>query len=332
MRRRTVLGTGLAGLAAGLGGGMPGAARAQAPWVMASAYPDSNFHTQTIKWFLAEVDRRAPGKLKVQLHSNASLMPLPQIKRGVQTGQVQLGEFLLGAYGNEDPLFEMDFLPFLVNGWEQGQKLGTVFEPAVTARLARQGLTALYFVPWPSQGFYTRTPLASVEDLKGTRFRTQTPVIARMAELLGATPVQVQAAEVPQAFATGIVNAMITSAQTGVDSAAWDFSKVFTNVGFTLTRNVVVANTRAFMALDEATRATMQAVAQEAQARGWAASRESEGVMMARLKAQGMQLPDPSAEFLTGLREIGRRQQEEWAQRAGPEGRALLEKYRGLVA
>jgi TRAP-type C4-dicarboxylate transport system substrate-binding protein len=306
-------------------------AMAQTRWVMATASPDANFHTINVRAFLADIEAAAPGKLAVQLHTNAALMPLPQIKRGVQTGQIQLGEFLLGAYGNEDPIYEVDFLPFLATSWAQGRALGQAIEPAIRARLERQGLTALYMVPWPSQGLYSRTELRSVEDLKGARFRAQTPVIARMAELLGATPVLVQAADIPQAFATGIINAMITSAQTGVDSAAWDYSRYFYNIGFTLTRNVVVANTRALRALDAPTQAAIAAAADRAIARGWEASEASEKVMTARLQAQGMLTPDPSEVLMTGLRAIGARQEEEWLAKAGPDGRAMVERYRALL-
>ena len=308
----------------------PGAC-AQTRWVMATAYPDANFHTVNVRGFLADIEAAAPGKLAVQLHSNAALMPLPQIKRGVQTGQIQLGEFLLGAYGNEDPIYEVDFLPFLATTWAQGRALGQAVEPAIRARLERQGLTALYMVPWPSQGLYSRTELRSVDDLKGARFRAQTPVIARMAELLGATPVLVQAADIPQAFATGIINGMITSAQTGVDSAAWDYSRYFYNIGFTLTRNVVVANTRALRSLDAPTQAAIAAAADRATARGWEASQASEQVMTARLQAQGMLTPEPSEVLMTGLRAIGAKQEEEWAVKAGPDGRAMLERYRALL-
>jgi len=321
MLRRTMM-TGAAGLLAA------GTAVAQTKWVMANAYPDANFHTVNIKQFLAEIEKESGGKVSVTLHSNASLMPLPQIKRGVQTGQVQLGEFLLGAYGNEDPIFEVDFLPFLVEDWRQGRLLGPAIEPAIRARLERQGLTALYFVPWPSQGLYTKTEIKTVEELKGARFRAQTPIIARMAELLGATPVTVQAADIPQAFATGIVNAMITSAQTGVDSSAWDYCRVFANLGFTLTRNVVIVNTRAFRALDEQTRNVILTAAKRAEDRGWEASRASEEVMVARLKAQGMLTPTPSPELMRGLRAVAARQEEEWLAKAGPEGRAMLDDFR----
>jgi TRAP-type C4-dicarboxylate transport system substrate-binding protein len=152
-----------------------------------------------------------------------------------------------------------------------------------------------------------------------------------MAELIGATPVMVQAADVPQAFATGIVNALLTSAQTGADSAAWDFSRYVYDIGFTLTRNAVMVNTRAFMALDEATRAAIRDAAAKAMEHGWAAARASEEVQMAKLKANGMTAPEPSPELMTQLRAVGAKQEEEWAVKAGPDGRALLERYRALL-
>jgi TRAP-type transport system periplasmic protein len=306
-------------------------ALAQTKWVMASPYPDANYHTQTIKFFLAEVEKAAPGKLAVQLHPNGSLLPLLQIKRAVQTSQVQLGEILLGAYGNEDPIFEVDFIPFLAATYPQARALHAATEPALRARLEKQGITPLYFVPWPSQALYGKNEIRSLDDLKGARFRSQTPIIARMAELIGATPVMVQAADVPQAFATGIVNALLTSAQTGADSAAWDFSKYVYDIGFTLTRNVVMVNTRAFMALDDATRAAIRDAAAKAMEHGWEAAKASEQVQMAKLKANGMQTPEPSPELMAQLRAVGAKQEEEWAVKAGPDGRALLERYRSLL-
>lgn len=298
---------------------------------MATPYPDANYHTQTIRWFLAEVERLAPGKLAVQLHSNASLMPMNQIKRAVQTGQIQLGEILLGAYGNEDPVFEVDFIPFLATTYPQQMALHEASAPAIRARLERQGVTALYMVPWPSQLLYTRTELRSVEDLKGTRFRAQTPVISRMAELLSATPTTVQAAEVPQAFATGVVNVLLTSGQTGVDSAAWDFSKYVADIGFTLTRNAVLVNTRAFMALDPATRAAIQQAAAEAETRGRAAAQASEPVMLDRLRSHGMTVAPGNPTLMEGLRAVGAVQEREWVAKAGPDGAAMIERYRALV-
>ncbi len=304
---------------------------AQTRWTMATAYPEANYHTQAIRGMLTEVEAASHGALGISLHSNASLMPLAQIKRAVQTGQAQMGEVLLGAYGNEDPLYEMDFIPFLADTWERMARFNEVTVPALEARMARQGLTLLYVASWPSQAFYAKSELRTVEDLRGARFRAQSPIISRMAELLGATPVTVQAADVPQAFATGLANAMITSGQTGVDSAAWDYCRYVYDVGFTLTRNAVFVNTRAFQALTPELQAAFRTAAASAAIRARAGAQESETVMMQRLRDRGMVVGRAPESLLIGLRRIGDTQREEWAQKAGPEGRALLERYLAAI-
>lgn len=306
-------------------------AQAQTRWTMATAYAEGNFHTRNIRAFIEEVQQATGGRLVIQLHPAASLLTMPNIKRGVQTGQVQLGEVLLSAYGNEDPFFEVDSVPFLADTWEASAALDRVSQPFIRARLERQGLVPLYMVPWPSQAFYTRNEIRSVADLRGLRFRTYNALTQRMAELLGATPVTVQVAEIPQAFATGVIAAMFTSAQTGVDTSAWDYSRHFTDVGGMRARNLVFVNARAFRGLDEATRNAILAAAGRAAARGLEASKAAETEMVGRLRERGMQINQPSPEFMRQLREIGARQTEEWAQRAGPEGARMLEAFRAAL-
>ena len=243
-------------------------ASAQTRWTMATAYAEGNFHTRNIRAFIEDVERSTSGRLTIQLHPAASLLQMPAIKRGVQTGQVQLGEVLLSVHGNEDPFFEVDSVPFLADTWEATAALDRASMPFIAARLERQGVLPLYAVPWPSQGFYTRSEVRSADDLRGVRFRTYNVLTTRMAELLGAAPVTVQVAEISQAFATGVIAAMFTSAQTGVDTSAWDYARYFTDVGGMRARNVILVNARAFRGLDEATRAAVTQAAGRAAARG----------------------------------------------------------------
>ena len=322
--RRTMLAAAM--LACGFG-----PAEAQTRWTMATAYAEGNFHTRNVRAFIEDVQQATSGRLQIQLHFGASLLTMPNIKRGVQTGQIQLGEVLLSVHGNEDPFFELDSVPFLADTWEATAALDRVSQPYIRARLERQGLLPLYMVPWPSQAFYTRNELRSAEDLRGLRFRTYNVLTQRMAELLGAQPVTVQVAEIPQAFATGVIAAMFTSAQTGVDTAAWDYARYFTDLGGMRARNLVFVNARAFRALDEPTRNAVTEAAGRAAARGLEFARAAEGEMVERLRGRGMQVREPSAAFMAQLREVGARQTQEWAQRAGPEGQQVLEAYRAAA-
>jgi len=312
--------------AAGAAIGAAYPAAAQTRWQAACAYPDANFHTRNLKSFLDEV-AQATG-LQVQMHTNGSLLPMPQIKRGVQTGQVQVGEILISAYGNEDPFFEIDSIPQLVTSTEQARKLRSLAKPYVEARFARQGLTVLYEVPWPPSGLYTNVPVPSLETLRGNRMRTFSVMTNRFATLVGATPTLVQAAEIPQAFATGVVNSMVTSAQTGVDSQAWDYCRFFTPIGFTRTMNTVFIQRRALEALPAAQQTAIREAAARAETRGWQLSDEAAAATQATLASRGMTIGEASPELLSGLAAVGNTIAGEWAGRAGEDGRKALDAYR----
>ena len=76
LTRRTLF---AAGAAAPL---LPSLAGAQARWQMATPYPDGNFHTRNNRAFIEAIQTATSGRVQVQLHSNASLLPMAQIKRG----------------------------------------------------------------------------------------------------------------------------------------------------------------------------------------------------------------------------------------------------------
>jgi TRAP-type C4-dicarboxylate transport system substrate-binding protein len=327
MHRRTLL-AGSAGAAVAA----PFIAGAQTRWQFATPYPDGNFHTINLRAFVKDFEDAAPGKIAVQVHSNGSLLRMPEIRRGVQTGQAQMGEILLSAYGNEDPFLEVDGLPMLVVSFEQARVLHRLQKPYVEARFARQGITLLYMVPWPQSGLYSNVKLDSLEQLRGTKFRTFNAVTQRFATLIGATPTLVQVPELPQAFATGVVNAMVTSAATGVDAQAWDFVKHFVPVGFTRTKNAVFVNTRAFQGLPADVQGAIRAAATQAEERGWDVARKEEQDKQAVLAQRGMTVTDPPPPALiTELQKVGDTLVQEWIAKAGEDGAKLIAEYKAAV-
>lgn len=312
-------------LALTLTGAVAAPALAQTTWNMATPYPEGNFHTENIKMFIEDIEAATEGAVSVTLHTNASLMRMPEIKRGVQTQQAQMGEILISAYGNEDPLFAVDSIPFLAPGFVNGAELWAATGDLVAEKFAEQGLLVLYTVPWPGQGIYTGGPIESTADLEGVKFRTYNAATSRLAELMGAVPTTVQAAEVPQAFATGIVSAMITSAATGVDSQAWDFVTHYYDTRAMNTKNLVFVNADAFDGLsDEHQQAVLEAAA-DAQLRGWMMSAETEAATTAALAANGIIVQDAPPTLLAQMQDIGRQMAAEWAETAGDEGQMVLQ-------
>lgn len=306
------------------------AAGAQTVWNMATAYKDDNFHTQNIAMFAEDVEEMTGGELRIVLHTNASLLKMPEIKRGIQTGQVQAGEILLSAYGSEDPFFEVDGIPFLSQGQMTAWQVYELTLPYIAEKLDEQGLMPLFSVPWQGQGLYAQKPINSAKDFEGVKFRAYNALTARLAELMGAVPTTVQSAEVPQAFATGVVSAMVTSATTGNDTKAWDFTTHFYDVNAMNNKNMVIVNRAAFDSLSDDAQAAVLAAAAKAEARGWVMSNALQAGLTANLAANGMTVSPPGAQLLEELKAIGRQMVDEWLQKAGDRGAEFIANYQAI--
>ena len=300
---------------------------AQTKWDLPAAYPATNFHSVNLNTFAADVDRLSAGKLKITVHANASLFKAPEIKRAVQGGQAQAGEILLVNFQNEWQPFGADGLPFLADSYEEGMKLYRAQKPLLEKKLAEQGMMLLYSVAWPPQGIYSKKPLNSAADLKGIKWRAYSPSTSRIAELVGAQPVTVQAAELSQALATGVVESTMTSGATGVDSKLFEHLKFYYDVQAWLPKNAVIANRKAFEALDKATQDAVMKAAADAEVRGWAESRKVNTSTLEVLRQNGMTVTPPSAQLKADLKRVGDTLLKEWMDRAGAEGKALVDAY-----
>ena len=187
----------------------------------------------------------------------------------------------------------------------------------------------LYSVAWPGQGIYSKEPLKSVADLKGTKFRTYSPQTARLAELLGASPTVIQVPEVPQMFATGAIQAMITSSATGTSTKAWEFVKNYYKTSAFHPKNVVVVNQRGFSRLPKDQQGALVKAAAAAEKRGWEMSktREREGDEL--LAKNGVSVRAPDQGMKDAFAKVGAQMAQEWEKQAGAEGQAILKAYRG---
>jgi len=303
---------------------------AQTKWDMPTAYPANNFHTENIQQFANDVDKATGGKLKITVHPNASLFKAPEIKRAVQGGQAQAGEILLVNFENEDPVYGLDGVPFLATSYADAMKLYKAERKTLEEKFAKQGIKLLYAVPWPPQGIFTKRTLASVNDMKGLKWRAYSPATAKIAELVGAQPMTVQAAEVSQALATGVIDSYMSSGATGFDSKTYEHIKNFYDTQAWLPKNAVIINQKAFDALDKPTQAALLKAAADAEARGWKLSEEKNGWYVDQLKQKGMSIIRPSEQLTADLRKVGNLMLAEWLRKAGPEGRKVIDDYRAM--
>ncbi len=306
------------------------AAFAQTKWDLPAAYPATNFHSENLAQFAADVDKASGGKLKITVHPGASLFKAPEIKRAVQGGQAQLGEILLVNFANEDPLYEADGLPFLATGYDGAMKLYKAQKPLLEKKLAAQGMMMLFAVPWPPQGIYTNRDLKSAADMKGLKWRAYSPATAKIAELVGAQPVTIQAAELTQAMATGTIDSYMSSGATGFDTKTFEHIKRFYDTQAWLPKNAVIVNKKAFDALDQAARDALLKAGAEAETRGWKVSQEKNGWYKEQLTKNGMAVVEPPAQLMADFKKVGDTMLADWLKKAGADGQAMVDAFRKM--
>jgi TRAP-type transport system periplasmic protein len=303
-------------------------ASSQTKWDLPAAYPAANFHTENLVQFANDVDKATGGKLKITVHANASLFKAPEIKRAVQSGQAQIGEVLLVNFENEWPIFGLDGIPFLATGYKDSFKLYQAQKPALEKKLAEQGMMVLFTVAWPPQGLYVNKEVQSVADMRGVKWRAYSPSTAKIADLIGAQPVTVQAAELSQALATGVVQSYMSSGSTGFDTKTYEHIKYWYDTQAWLPKNAVLVNRKAFDALDKPTQEALVKAAAVAETRGWKISEEKNDFYKKALAEKGMKILAPSPKLVGDFKQVGSVMLEDWLKKAGPEGKAIVDTFR----
>lgn len=311
-----------------LAGAIATATSAQTKWDMPTPYPDGNFHTKNVIQFTQDVEKATNGSLKITVHSAGSLIKHPEIKRAVRQGTAPIGEMLESLSSNEAAVYGVDSIPFLATGYDASKKLYMAQKPFLEKQLASEGLMLLYSIPWPPQGIYAKREIASVDDLKGLKFRTYNAMIGRIAALVGAIPTQIEVPDLPTAFATGRVDVMITSASTGVDTKAQDYLTHYIDTQAWLPRNIVIVNKEAFDKLSAAEKKAVLDAAKVAEDRGWKMSIEEMTIKTTALKTAGIIVLPPTAALKAGLAKVGNTIAAEWEKSAGADGAAMLAAYR----
>lgn len=303
-------------------------ATAQTKWDMPTGYPLANPHTVTINQFARDVEAATKGQLKITVHPNGSLFRASEIKRSVQAGQAQAGEVLMSLLQNENQLFGLDSLPFLATGFDDAGKLWRAQRPAVEKLLAGQGIRLLYAVPWPPQGIYAKKEIRSASDMKGLKWRAYNAATSKIAGSVGAQPITVQAAELSQALATGVVDSTMTSGATGVDSKIWESLTHYHTVNAWLPKNMIIVNEKAFSALDKATQDALLKAAREAEEKGWARMRAYDAESLDILRKNKLNVVAPTPQLMGDMKKIGEEMLGDWLKATGAEGKQIIDAYR----
>jgi TRAP-type C4-dicarboxylate transport system substrate-binding protein len=164
--------------------------------------------------------------------------------------------------------------------------------------------------------------------MKGIKFRSYNAATNRLAELTGMLPVQIEAAEISQAFATGVAESMVSSGATGYDRKVWESLTHFYEVDAWLPRNYIMVNSDVWKKVSDANRNVITACAHLAEYAGTWRAREYTGFTLQGLRDGGMTVQPAGETLMAELRAIGDTMTKEWLEKAGEQGAAIIEAYK----
>ena len=294
---------------------------------MPLGYPKSSYVSQVAAAF-ARTASGEPLNLGINLHYRGSLIPANQIKEAVAEGRVLIGERLLSAEAASNPLYSYDSIPFLAAGLADNARLARLARPALREALADEGLELLYSVPFLPQGIYANRRIDRLADLRGLRLRVYSANSERMAELLGMEPVHVENANLLAAIAEGRVDAVLTSAVSGVSLKLWNHYRYFHAINAWMPRAYAFANRQRFWRrLRRAERASLAAAGRAAEEHGLVIARLSEDAMLKTLTDNGIEVREPDQAFKDELRAATAVMRDEWLDSTGATGAAILRAF-----
>ena len=300
---------------------------AQTTWKLATGYRAESFHTQNIMQFSRDVDQATAGQLKIQVHPNNTLAKLSEISLAVQQGKAEAGETIMTSMVKDIPIAGADSIPFVVSSYKDAERMWKLQRPGIERHFAQRGLKLLYAVPWPPQGLHSSKPVRSLSDFKGTQMRTYNSTTLRIAEMLGAKPVDVAMVDVGKALAEGRMDNMITSALTGVENKVWGPIKYYYEINAWFPKNVVFVSSKAFDALQPAARNMVMKAAADAEARGWQASQALAGSATEELRQNGIKIERIPGDLEQEIKRMGEKFSREWVRSVGNEANDIFVPY-----
>lgn len=300
---------------------------AQTTWKLATGYRAESFHTENIVQFGKDVEAVTKGQLKIEVAPNNTLFKLADIRQAVQGGKADAGETIMSSMVKDIPIAGADSIPFVVSSYSDAERLWKLQRPGIEKHFSHRGLKLLYAVPWPPQGLHSNKPVRSLSDFKGTHMRTYNETTLRIAEMLGAKPVDIATADVGKALAEGRMDNMITSALTGVENKVWGPIKYYYEINAWFPKNVVFVNSKAFDALSPTARNAVMKAAADAETRGWQASQALAVRATEELRQNGIRIERIPADVEQEIKRMGERFSREWVRSVGNEAIDIFVPY-----
>jgi TRAP-type C4-dicarboxylate transport system substrate-binding protein len=299
-------------------------------WVIPTEYPATSMPGEGVRVFADAVTAETRGQIVAKPSFDAALgLKSTDMIKAVRDRRVVVADAFAGALGKDHEVFLLSSLPFLATTIAEARQLYDVAKPAYERTLAGFGQKLLFSTPWPASGVWAKKPIIAPADLSGLAIRTYDATSTAVMKASGAEALQLSFADAMPKLHDGSVNAVLSSGDGGAGRRLWEILPHFTEINYAMPLSLVTINRAAFDALPADQRAAVERAAGAAEQHQWKLIESRLAENYARMRSNGVTIAtriDPALQVI--LAKAAQNAIDEWAQRMGSDGVALLAEFR----
>ncbi|MET3599736.1 TRAP transporter substrate-binding protein [Martelella mangrovi] len=333
-RRALMRNAALAGAVYGIG--RPAFSAGTVRWDLADEYNADALSGKASKFFLTELSKAVGDKIDITYQGGGALgyKSIDQFD-AVQDGAVQSAVTLMTQLGGIDPLFNLSSLPFIAKTPEEAYTLWQAARPEYEKIFEDNGMVLLWAMPNPPSGIFADRAITSQDALDGFRIRTYDVNGTQTLMKAGAAPLQIAWSDLIPQLSTGAIDAVLTSADGGVQLSLWDYLSDFTELNYAMGLFACHVNKDAFDALPKDVQDAMRNVTGACDAYNWKIMKDSIEASYTILRDHGMTVTPagdvPDAVFET-LNTAGAAVRDAWVEKTGSRGQTVLDTFDTMKA
>ena len=232
----------------GLLGPLAGVARAETISLTYANFPPAvTFPSVQMERWADEVEKRTQGRVKSRTFPGGTLLGAKNMLEGVTAGTADIGNFAMSYQPGRFPVAEaVD----LYQGFTSARVASLVLLDLVEKYQPKEfeKVKILTLFTCPPTNLMTKTPVKSLEELKGMELRVA-GTSAEILKLLGGTPVAMPQSETPEALQKGVVKGIVSSLEILQDFKFAAYTPYVTLVDLPVVSFAVVMNKAKWEAL-----------------------------------------------------------------------------------
>lgn len=295
---------------------------------MASWGPEAHYASVVLKVWNKEVNEALADEIKIQDNPGGKLFGPKDMQMAVSKGFVDIGVILEPSLLAMVPIIQGVFFPFVFDSIDDQAKAYSGESLAIIEKAMKKNKIKLLYIIYldGSQIYSNKKNIETMEDFKGLKVLSISPIANKIYSRLGAIPHSfIPVTDWQMALKRGISDASANGIVAGYFQKMFKVAPYVTKVDFVFPTLMVGMNLDKWNMLSESARDTMisigknQEIASLAMAKGW------ENKFSSELQKNGVTITRISPEERSKIKGLSMEMWKEWADKSGTDAQRLYE-------